>query len=245
MTPPIAPKGATPVRLAPMSTYTLPGRPKVGRNVLSCLLMLVIAFVIILVASAYVIARTGVVRVPYFSQFYRPIAPTRVVDAEAVLPADFSKKMQERLLVASTTAEGLREIVVTEAELTGALRGAVAAMASSSGDIRVQRIQAVMSTSSVELSGVLVTKIGSVNVIGTVIPIMESDGRVSVVVQKVYVGELPLSSGLVERLRRSLISRGGATWDVKAGPMNLKDIHLQDGSVRLAFDMGTSTSTNR
>ncbi len=240
LAPPPPPQGAAPVHLKPMSTYTL-AHAKVGKNILSCLLMLLVAIAIVVIAGAYVIARTGLVHVPYFSEMSPPITPIRIVEADTMSPEEFSKQMQMRLFVASVASDGSREITVTEAELTGAMRGAIETVATSSDGIRVRNLQAAVSTSSVEVSGILWTKIGEIHVLGDLVPTIGPDGKVSVSIQRAYVGDLPLMTSLIEYLRQALSSHGIAVWETKIQSMNLKDVHLQDGSLRLSFSVGTPT----
>ncbi len=242
--PPPAPKGATPVRLEAISQYSLK-RPKVGRNAYSCLLMFLIALIVIIAVGAYVVARTGLVRVPYFSKFYHPIAPTRIVDAEPISSADFVKLVQERVLAASTTRDGAKNVQITETEMTGLLRGVIADRTTSTSDMLVKRIQAVVGTSSIELSGSVQTKVGEVNAFAQIFPSVTSSSNVSFIVQKAYLGELPVSTALVERMRQSILTNGGMSWGVKLGSMSLKDIHLQDGSLLLTFVSSTSATSTR
>lgn len=207
--------------------------------------MFLIALVVIIAAAAYVVARTGLVRVPYFSKFYQPIAPTRIVDAVPISSADFVKLVQERVLAASTTHDGAKNIQITETEITGLLRGAIADRATSTNDMSVKRIQAVVGTSSIELSGSVQTKVGEIAAFAQILPSVTSSSNVSFIVQKAYLGELPVSTALVERMRQSILTNGGMSWGVKLGSMSLKDIHLQDGSLLLTFTSSTSATSTR
>lgn len=173
-----------------------------------CCGVYLLALIVIPMIAAALVARTGLVTVPVLSERIahdrapmRVVAPARVQDIGAFLDAKVRTAARQ-----SGDASGRLTFTVTESELTGIIRGALA----ESRDVAVvtrANAQAAVDSDGIELS----TRVHGVGGAETTIRVVGApvvtDGRVTVDVREVTVGALGIPRVIVRPLARRIAVR--------------------------------------
>lgn len=150
-----------------------------------CLFIIVILFCLSIACA--VVAKTGIVTIPVFSNlFYRLPVPERIVQVAPDASLD--------LTVTPNLVNRTAKVIITEAQLTLALRQNL----SSIDALATQTMQALIEPDGVELFA-LVLKPVRANITVLLEPTVR-DGRLAVAIKEVRIGNLPIPLSLAQRL---------------------------------------------
>ncbi len=232
VTPSASPSGASPDR---RPFYHPPDRtvkPKIGKNALGCILYVVFAIVALAALLMVAVSESGVVPVPFISQFYSPPAPTRVVQAGEEKPEQLLTSVQEAIkTMGPDESDTVHTLVYTEAELTAAVRGALAD-AGKRGDVDLSKTQVVIRPDAAQLTGRFRVKGVMVDAQLEVVPSVTNNILITTIT-KAKFGEIPIAPAIAKIAIDSLLNRDSSTWDVKIANHLIKDVQLQDGKLQL------------
>jgi len=154
-----------------------------------CLLFLVLVVFLLLIATA-VIAKTGIVEIPVFSQlFYQLPQPTRQIEASG------SSSSLIPNLDLESASQNLVTIEITEENLTALFRQELSGKKDSSF---AENVQAVITTEGVEFSGLLIKPI-SVNIILKLKPELV-DHKLDFKLIQAQIGDLSIPPALADQL---------------------------------------------
>lgn len=235
--PPPPPKGAKPVKLMTISDSVTTKVKK--KHLAKHLLIALVVILLLLSVLAALIAKTGVYTVPLFSSFYSARPVTRVVEAPSIMPRDLMMKINTQLRSATSTKGGDISITVSEAELTGALKGAFETALKRPGVV-VDRSQIVVTPSGLEVAASVRNETMYVKVIAMIVPTLES-GKVSFNTKDVYLGDLKVPASALSQIERIAFGSEIGSFEATAGVYGLKHFTLKDGAIDMVF----STSTKR
>ncbi len=209
-----------------------PVRPKVGRAALACLgyaLLFIIAFAVLV---AVLIAKTGIVTIPLASRLYHGPQPTRAVTAETVDAKKFYDSLS-RQLTAEVRAGKKPPYRVTlgEAELTGALRGAIENALDGAG-VTAELPQIAVTPDYMEFSGRFIKSGLRFDTLARFRPQVR-DGEVTFDLARVELGDFAIPTSTARSLTGLLAGRDLGAWRLEIGQAGLTEIRLLDGKVEL------------
>ncbi|MFZ2804328.1 MAG: hypothetical protein WA001_03820 [Patescibacteria group bacterium] len=207
-------------------------KPKVGKNDFGCAGIAVAVLLVVVVLVLFVIAKSGVLRIPLFSNLYHSPMPTRVVSASLITPADFTSLLQTRLVSQMETKNAPPyEVALTEQELTGALSGVIPSALRGSG-WTVESSQMAITSSSVELLGLFQRGAFHADVLVHFVPRI-NEGGLSFDPVSFQLGDYPLPPALMYPLVSFIFSRDLGTWSINFGSVKLEGIQLKNGELDL------------
>lgn len=209
-----------------------PVRPKVGRGALACLGYALLFIIAIVAVIAVLAAKTGIVTIPLASRLYRGPQPTRMVKAEAVDAQKFYDSLS-RQLTAEVRAGKKPPYRVTlgEAELTGALRGAIANALLGAG-VTAERPQIALTPDYMEFSGRFVRSGLRFDTLARFRPQVR-DGEVIFDLARVELGDFAIPTSTARSLIGLLVGRDFGAWRLEIGQAGLTEVRLLDGKVEL------------
>jgi hypothetical protein len=207
-------------------------KPTIGKNALGCVAVIVTAVLVLLFLLLFVIAKSGLVRLPFFSSFYHGPQPTRVVTAQPLTQSQLESAVRAELAsqVAASAPPPYRARI-TEEQLTGALQDALPT-ALRGGGWKVDRTQAVVTPQGLELLTDLERGSLHADLRIQLVPRLSSTG-VSFTPTFVQVGDIPLTPRLAYPVVSAVFSRDLGTWSVSFGSLKLQSIELRDGELDL------------
>ncbi|MFA5935414.1 MAG: hypothetical protein WC787_00970 [Patescibacteria group bacterium] len=205
----------------------------IGKNVLSVLSIFAAVVLVLILLAAFAIAKTGLVTIPVFSRLYHGPAPTRVVRTQPIEANAFRVLVSGRLLAQTNQGElPPYEIRLSEAELTGALLGAIP-QALRDERWKIEHAQLVVTPSYVEANGRLVSRALRADLRARFLPVIEKGGLRLVPVD-IRFGDYPIHPDLAYRLAGLLFSRDFGTWILTFGDTRLESVRLEDASLELS-----------
>lgn len=203
-----------------------------GKNTLTVLGVFVGALLLIAALAAFAVAKTGLVRVPFFSMFYHGPAPTRVVTSEPISEDAFRSFLTQQ--VARQFAAGNRTsatITIPEAELTGAVQAAIT-QALREQDATAEHVQIVIEPNGIEVSGRVIQRKTVADLLVRLVPVIENGG-IRFDATAVRLGDYPIHPALAHRLAGAVLSRDFGTWRVSFGDVRFTSLTLRSGALEL------------
>ena len=196
-----------------------------------CLLFEFLLVAVPLVFAAVIIAKTGLVSVPLFTNWlYRPAEPVRTV--VPISGMDSEQIMRAALLRADIDpALGKVEVKLLESEMTRLVRDGLAA-AEDSLPLPLRSAQLAVSPDGIEFFALTPKDDRNVTIKGEIIPTVK-DGRVEFGIRGVSVGALTVPDG-ISRSLAPIFDR--VINDALAGSSDLgelKDVRLEEGAMTL------------
>lgn len=204
----------------------------IGKNVSIVLGVFIAAFLVLASLLAFAVAKTGLFRVPIFSSFYQGPTPTRAVSSEPITETQFRSLLTSQ--VEAQFAAGRRDeatITVTETQLTGAIRSAIAQALREQG-ATAEDVQIVVEPKYLELSGRLMEKSVTADLRVRLDPVIE-DGGIRFDATDIYLGDYPVHPDLAQRLAGIFFSRDFGTWHVSFGEVRFTSLTLRSGALEL------------
>lgn len=211
----------------------------IGKNIFGCASAFVVTLVLVFGGALLLVAKTGVVHVPFFSSFYHGPAPTRLVAAQPISMDAFrvllgSRFFNQALAAKSTSTTALPKefrVRVTEKELTGVVMNAIDT-ALRSGSWHQSYAQIVIRPTDVELYGQFISGSQRIDLLARFIPHAGTDG-IRFDPSFVQIGDIPLSPSLAYRAASTVFSRDLGTWSGSFGTAHIRDVQLTDGVMEL------------
>ena len=173
---------------------------KQNKKILSCshvFILVIILLVIGAVYGAYLLAKSGLMNVPFFTQrFYQTPQPVYIVETKTA-PAENLIDWLKKQVAAQAASSGKAVLVITDAQITTYLNDALAKDSQT-----LSSIQAAITNDEIEL---FFTFIKPLYVIIGVIPKAIADGEVEFDVVRVEVGNVELPDFVGDQLLENLI----------------------------------------
>lgn len=218
-----------PVVVAPSPTTPQRVKPKVGKNILIVLSVIVLVFALIAVVLLTLVAKSGFLRVPVLSALYRGPVPTRTISVKPVSFEAFQGTLESRIAKQMSSMRPPYVVRVSEGELTGLLQTAID---SGLRDQEWKRVDAqiVVRASDVEFYSRYVRGAMHMDSIIRFIPRV-SDGRLQLQPVSVQIGDFSLPPDFAIRVIGQLFARDFGTWTLSFGSVTLQDVRLTDGAV--------------
>lgn len=210
-------------------------KPKIGKNVLGCVLYTLLVIVVFAGIVIIAVAMSGIIAVPIVSQkFYAPPAPTRAVQAGEENPQVLLDAIGRAIASSSTTNVRTPHLVeYKEAELTAAARGALAD-AAKRGDVIIDRTQVVVRPDAIEITGRFRVKGIMLDAQFNVVPSV-ADGVIKLAIVKARLGDIPISPAIAKIILDTALGRDSSTWDLVIAEHEVQSIRLEDGAVELTL----------
>ncbi len=194
----------------------------------SCIILSGLAFTVLLVIT--VVAQLGLVRVPLLSAGYTPPQPTRVIANQKTIDAEAF-----RTLVALRLQTYIRQhprppyhLVLTEQELTGALRGAIGEALRGPG-VTQEHLQVVILPDAFEFSGQFSVGWLHLDAVARMRPVVQ-DGGIRFEPAGVRVGRLRVPDAVAMKLLSLALSREVGVWQISASGISVHSVSLKTGS---------------
>lgn len=207
-------------------------KPKMGKNVLGCLGVGALIFLILASLVLYAVAETGVVRVPLFSRLYHGPTPTRLVAAHPMTTDAFRVLLGSRFFnQALKHPKPPYTVDVSEKELTGVIMNAV--------DIALRDLswkqdytQLVVRPTDVEFLSQFSRGPLHLDMLVRFNPVIQ-EGGVRFDPFFVQIGDYRLPASVAYRIAGYLFSRDLGTFFLSFGEATLQDLMLKDGVIEI------------
>jgi len=206
-------------------------KPKIGRNVLGCVLyalLVISAFAAIVMVA---VAKSGIVAVPYLTRFYTGPKPTRVVEAGVEKPEEFLEAVRSAFTESGATIQSPHSMVYTEAEITAAVRGALVE-AERRGEADTSQTQVVIRKDALELTGKFLVKGIMINAQIDIVPTVENKA-LKLTIVKAKFGDFPVAPAIAKMALDTAIGRDSSTWNLLIADHELESVHLEEGTLEL------------
>lgn len=169
------------------------------RNCGGCLILFILIVGGLLGTTAYVAAKTGLVKVPFFSRFYHEPKPARIVIPDKKPFEDVFQKQVTRELAAHTGKP--ITITVREEELTRAVRD----LAPTEGDVILSDSQIMILDNQLEFWSRINFK-GNNSVISLLLTPKLESGKLSLAIDRVQIGEYRVWHPLINLASKALLN---------------------------------------
>lgn len=233
--PPELPRGAKPIHLKPEGYSSILKKDGRSSRRISLPFLLLILIFVLLLGVGFLAAKTGVYHIPLLSSllYSGGKQPTRVVTSASIAPADFQQTLEKRIIETKPALDGSIGVEMTEQEATGVFKGMLREILLASGST-VEEPQIVITKTNIEVSGVFKNAGSSFDLLMKAVPVVSGD-RVSLRVEEAYLGDVRLPADSFSALEDKIFHRSLASFEAKYDGMNIKDVQLGDGSVRILF----------
>lgn len=212
----------------PITTKTRHIAPKVGKNVIGCSALFVVATLIGICVLLILIAKTGLIQIPAFSSLYHGPTPTRLVSAEPITPNAFKVLLGSRFFSQATAQlPPPYTVSVTEKELTGAVMNAID-VALRDGRWKQVYTQLVIRPTDLELLSQFERDALRIDLLVRFRPVV-ADGGVKFDPVFVQIGDYRLPAAAAYRAVSYVFARDLGTWIVKFGDATLQSLALHEG----------------
>lgn len=237
MAPPTPPIGAkrVAVRQLSQSPFGLEGKKHRSKKVL---LVISIILIGILIGVGILIAKTGVVRIPYLSSMYHERPLTRVVTAASVSPQMLMDRLNQAIQSTTSTKGGVVRVTFSEQEITGALKNALQTSLKRPG-VSVDQSQIVVTPSGFEVTASIKNETMSVHVFARAMPVVQN-GRLSFEITELYLGDIPVPPSSAKQIQRIAFGSEIGSWEAAAGNFHLSGVRPDNGYVELIFSTSTT-----
>ncbi|MCI0479018.1 hypothetical protein L0Y59_00530 [Candidatus Uhrbacteria bacterium] len=218
-----------------MSEQTPPtkaAKPVFGKNFFVVLSAVAGFTLIVILLTAFAVAKSGVIEVPLFSRLYRGPEPTRIVTPTVMTAEAFRVLVSSRLI--SKAVQGIEPpyaLSITESEMTGGL-DAVIAYALRDEEWKATAVQMAATPGYLEFHGKFRRGPFRVDTRVRFRPIVE-DGGVRFEPIDIRVGDYPIHPSVVRTVAGIIFLRDLGTWVLRFGEASLQEVILEDGTVDL------------
>ncbi len=189
-------------------------------------------FLSIGIVFAFALAKTGFIHVPFFSRWYQPPTPTRVVESPVITQAQFVNMIQSRVL--SQASAGMKppyRVEVTEQEISGAFQDAAQKMLHNSA-WTIESSQVAIRSTDLEFVLHLKHSFISVDALIRVAPHVKGD-TLYFDPTFVQVGDYLLPPTLAQQFASVIFSRDLGTWKLAFGTAVLSAVNLTEGKLEV------------
>lgn len=207
-------------------------KPKLGKNVVLFSLTVACLFLVVLAAILFVIAKSGMARVPLFSLLYHAPMPTRVVEGTRLSAQQFEEQLSVHLIaqIAERKPPPYR-FTMTEQQLTGLLQSSLGgALRDKAWSVRAAQL--VIRPATLELFGEFVRGIWRADILVRFIPQVHN-GTVSFTAISIQIGEYTLPASVAAPILGLVFERDLGSWSIAFGSARLQDIRLAEGTMEI------------
>jgi hypothetical protein len=208
-------------------------KPKIGRNVLGCVLYALLILAVFAAIIMVAVAKSGIVSVPFVSQWYFGPRPTRPVEAGTEKPETLLAPIRTAIGETGTPERVLHVVSYSEAELTAAVRGALAA-AAARGEVEADGLQVVVRPDAVQLTGHFRIKGLMADTLIEFVPSAEN-GAMKITIVKAKFGDFPVAPSIAKIALDSALGRDSTTWDLDIAEHEIEKIALKDRALELTL----------
>ncbi|MBU2566350.1 hypothetical protein KKG46_02195 [Patescibacteria group bacterium] len=205
------------------------------KSAFTCSLLVIVFIIFTITITAYLLAKTGLVKVPYFSRFYEVPSPVRVVSAMPLSWERFQDGLTKKVASQGTaTVNGEYSFLVTEDELTGLLQ-TTASQGLRSDVYQINRSQIAITPEELELFfNITWGRAGNLDFLIKAKPVIRDGGVLEFESIDAQIGDLPLPSFIIMQLAGFIFSRDLGSWDVRVNESTgIKEILLFDQQMRV------------
>lgn len=220
---PPRPQPAPPIR--PAAPHHI--KPKIGKNTIGCFVSIAVAVLAGLSIIALLVAKSGIVKIPFFSRFYTGPIPTRLISAKPITANQFKVLLSSRVFSAGIANKKPPLIIkLNEKEITGALETAIDA-ALRDEEWKQVFTQIAVRPTDFEMLSQFERGPFRFDVLLRFKPVIRGGG-VSFDPVFAQIGDYVIPPSIAYNVLGYLFSRDLGTWDVKFGDLKLSDIKLFD-----------------
>ncbi|MFH1620715.1 MAG: hypothetical protein ABIB04_01380 [Patescibacteria group bacterium] len=220
----------------PPSTSSFRIKPKIGKNVISCSVIASLAILILLFGLLYAVAKTGLVKMPFFSRFYTGPIPTRLVQAEPMTPEEFSVLLGGRFFSEALEKESPPYVVsFNERELTGVIMMAID-IALRDASWKQIFTQIVIRPTDFEFLSKYERGVIKVDLLMRFKPDVVG-GRITLDPVSIQIGDYKLPATFAYRVASYIFSRDFGSWELNFGEAELLAIRLFEGRAEVMADV--------
>ncbi len=211
------------------------GRPRLGRNILTCASLLVLVCVLFVFLVAYLISLTGIIEFPVLKSFYQPPVPTRQIQYEQMNLEDFESLISSR--VRAEAREGAKKIVIpiNEKEISSLFAWGLNQGLRS--EMNIEQAQVAVLPTGLEIFTKLKWSLGRVDLLVRVRPELEPGGSVKFLPIDAKLGSVGLPLWLIKPVVSNIFSKDMGAWDLRAGSMKIKNLTLEEGKIKISFQL--------
>ena len=208
--------------------------PLLGKNTAGCAALTIILILIFIALLGYVLAKTGLLRVPFFWRYYNAPTPVRVINVQPISWEAFQQMITERVRKMSATSNPPYTLVVSEGDLTSLMNGVVVQGIRSSA-YKVDQAQVAVTKNNIELFFRLIwAGVGNMDFLVHLKPVVAEDSVMHFEVLDAKVGDLPLPTPFVIQILEQIFSRDLGVWRILVGQeAGINDVFLFDQSMHV------------
>ncbi len=226
----------TAIRKEVRQEFQASARRKKWKSCWGCFLFLVAGSILLLGGSGWILAQSGLKRLPLFSQWSRPPEPTRFlviqsIDLEKVFEDQIKKAIQS---AASGKIPASFLITIREEELTGFLGQTLIQL--KPPEWVINHLQIVLESGKVELFADLARQGWSIRILARgKLDLIDGQPRFSF--EEVRLGRLPLPSGLINlalnQWQQTKIPKAAVIWEKEFG--RLETLTVKSGLLEIGL----------
>ncbi len=196
-------------------------KPKLGWNALNVTLIVLGAIILVSLVLAFVVAESGIIKVPILSRFYDGPVPVRLVKASPVDWDAFRVELASEIYGQRERQKENYAVQLSEQELSGLIKSeAEKGLRGQAWDIDL--IQVAVTPDYMELYTRLNrSRVGNLDMLIRFRPIVDSKGNVRFEVLETRVGDLKLPVSWGTALVSNIFSRDFGSWEIKIGGENV------------------------
>jgi hypothetical protein len=199
---------------------------------LTCWTYAILLVLLVLSAGLYLLARTGLFKIPLFSRAYSGPLPTRLVNPPPMTQEDFAALLGSRFKAESQKKASPPYLIrLTERELTGALANGIDSALGGESWKHVFT-QVVVEPTELELVGQFQRGWARLDVLIRFVPHVVQGG-VSFEPVFVQIGDYRLPPRLAYQMLGYLFARDLNAWILEFGGMQVLDVRLSRGYMEL------------
>lgn len=211
------------------------GRPKLGRNILTCAGLLILVCVLVVFFVAYLISLTGIIEFPILKSFYQPPIPTRQIQYKQMDLKDFEALISSR--AREEARKGAKKIVIpiNEKEVSGLFAWGL--NQGLRNNMEIEQSQVAILPAGLEIFTKLKWSLGRVDLLVRVKPELEPGGSVKFLPIDAKLGSVSLPLWLITPVISNIFSKDMGAWDLQAGDMKIQSLVLKDGKIMINFQL--------
>ena len=208
-------------------------KPKMGKN--TRIFYAVVALIVLLFVGGilFALAETGMVVVPFFSSFYHPPQPIRVVTSLPIEVSQLQRDLEQQTLIEgqANPQTSVYALSIPEEELTGVAESSISALFRGQG-WKTEVVQVAIESDFIEVYGRFTRGFLHEDVILHAVPSVTPDG-LSFAVTSMHVGAYPVAPSMVKTALSFAFARDLAHWSFTLSHFSLSDVKLSPGQMTL------------
>ncbi len=203
-------------------------KPKLGKNIISCVVLIFTTILIISLGLLFAVAKTGLVKIPLLSRFYTGPIPSRLVQAEPMTTEEFKVLLGGRFFSEALEKQTPPYVVsFSERELTGVIMTAIDLALRDAAWKQIYTQIAIRPTDFEFLSKFERNSI-KLDLLARLKPILK-EGKIMFEPVLIQIGDYKLPASFAYRVVSNIFSRDFGAWELKFGEVQLLTLRLFEG----------------